>query len=279
MNYFNKNDPSFLRGSMDSVRDDQPYMRRRQDLDNLSLTLAPNELKRFLNNTSMNFNDDTTLAPDSSMELFRISEASEIYFKDTSDQLYSGFLNAFKCHASETEVFDVISELVLVCTEQLEHVFKQIQSGGPKKSTKIEWLIEERNVWRLIHCLYKDRLIVQNEQMDADDIPLTHSEREVVERLYATNSNLREYQLIVDWLELCATERDDIQIGQFTDRTVGWENTLAHLKSKGATVFGSNRELVKSIDPDAPTRERKPLHDLDMEDEKRLAKQVRQMVS
>lgn len=39
-------------------------------------------------------------------------------------------------------------------------------------------------------------------------------------------------------------------------------------------MFGGHRELVKSLDPDAPHRENLPLHDLDMDDQKRLVKHI-----
>lgn len=39
-------------------------------------------------------------------------------------------------------------------------------------------------------------------------------------------------------------------------------------------MFGGPRELVKSLDPDAPHRENLPLHDLDMDDQKRLVKHI-----
>ena len=39
-------------------------------------------------------------------------------------------------------------------------------------------------------------------------------------------------------------------------------------------MFGGRREIVKSLDPDAPHREKLPLHDLDMEDQKRLTRQI-----
>lgn len=39
-------------------------------------------------------------------------------------------------------------------------------------------------------------------------------------------------------------------------------------------MFGGQREIVKSLDPDAPHREKLPLHDLDMEDQKRLTRQI-----
>lgn len=39
-------------------------------------------------------------------------------------------------------------------------------------------------------------------------------------------------------------------------------------------MFGGRREIVKSLDPDAPHREKLPLHDLDMDDQKRLTRQI-----
>lgn len=39
-------------------------------------------------------------------------------------------------------------------------------------------------------------------------------------------------------------------------------------------MFGGNRQIVKSLDPDAPHREKLPLHDLDMDDQKRLTRHI-----
>lgn len=39
-------------------------------------------------------------------------------------------------------------------------------------------------------------------------------------------------------------------------------------------MFGGPRELVHQFDPDAPYREKRPLHDLDLEDQKRLLKNI-----
>lgn len=39
-------------------------------------------------------------------------------------------------------------------------------------------------------------------------------------------------------------------------------------------MFGGTREIVKSLDPDAPHREKLPLHDLDMEDQKRMTRHI-----
>lgn len=39
-------------------------------------------------------------------------------------------------------------------------------------------------------------------------------------------------------------------------------------------MFGGHRQIVKNMDPDAPHREKLPLHDLDMEDQKRLTRYI-----
>lgn len=90
--------------------------------------------------------------------------------------------------------------------------------------------------------------------------------------IFLGNSTLREYQLIVDWLEACYFKKDNIQVGHTTDRTVGWENTLFQLQNPKEIAFGSGSEVVKSLDPDAPIREKRPLHALDEEDNMRLSK-------
>lgn len=53
------------------------------------------------------------------------------------------------------------------------------------------WLREEENTWKLLFCLYKDRLIAQKENLEIEDLPLVNSEKTIVEHLY-----LSEYYLI-----------------------------------------------------------------------------------
>lgn len=53
---------------------------------------------------------------------------------------------------------------------------------------------------------------------------------------------------------------------------VGWENTLFQLQQQKVITFGSGAEIVKSLDPDAVVREKRPLHALDEEDNARLSK-------
>lgn len=185
-----------------------------------------------------------------------------------TDQLYEQFLEILQTHTSDAEIFDTIADLTQIIIDTIDDVTKQ----SKRRPLEADWLIHEKNTWQLLFALYKDRLVVQKDDMEIDDLPLVNSEKLIVEHLYANNARLREYQLIVDWLEETSFETS-AHVGHFSDRTVGWENTLHQLQA-GMSVFGSQKEIVKSLDPDAPFREKKPLHDLDMEDEQRLTKQI-----
>ena len=71
-------------------------------------------------------------------------------------------------------------------------------------------------------------------------------------------------QLVVDWLEQNASDlADGYGLEQYTDKTIAWENTLHELQSKKPIPYKSSRELITQLDPDAPHREKKALHDLD----------------
>lgn len=78
-------------------------------------------------------------------------------------------------------------------------------------------------------------------------------------------------QLVIDWLEKCAADNKldegGPEIGHFTDKIVAWENTLLQLKvckEKDSNIaYGSSKSIVSRLDPDAPIRENKSLHDLD----------------
>lgn len=69
---------------------------------------------------------------------------------------------------------------------------------------------------------------------------------------------------MIDWLEGCAAEEVlGPGLEGFTDKAVAWENTLHELQNKRAVPYRSTREFITELDPDAPTRQRKNLHDMD----------------
>lgn len=272
----------------------------------ISMTMNSDEMRRYI--------DDSAMAPAAAdsmltqnLTLFGGTVAADINSdsldmasaKQHADSLYSRFLENLRCRTNDSEIFDTIKDLIESCSDTLYEISKPTASAARMGSTTAttksvyKWLTKERETWRLLYALYKDRLVVQKEaEIDGggggDDIQLlTGSEREIIEHLYVNNANLREYQLIVDWLEqTAADEHDQIKeggkIGFYTDRTIGWENTLLELKKVNQSFFngggggGGRRavDLVTSLDPDAPHREQRRLADLDAEDQTILARQV-----
>lgn len=178
----------------------------------------------------MNYSYNTTVYNESHMDASMAAERSSA--KQRADALFSTFLEVVKSRKSNLD-FDTIQELVQCCTDILDEVHRHADTRrGAKEKEQLSWLQTERDVWRLVFSLYRDRLVIQKDDMDCDDLDLMRSEKTIAEYLYLNNSVLREYQLIVDWLELCASEQFSAQVGHFTDRTVGWENTLHNFQVK-----------------------------------------------
>ncbi|VDL47246.1 unnamed protein product [Hymenolepis diminuta] len=60
----------------------------------------------------------------------------------------------------------------------------------------------ERSAWQLMHALYSDRTCHVDSPTHSQPLrPYCLSEREIVSHLYDTDSELRETQIVVDWLE------------------------------------------------------------------------------
>lgn len=276
------------------------------DMD-LSIKLTNEEIRSLLSRTTGTGNNqddrrsysfNTTVYNDSQMDTSALVDRPSGIQR--ADSLYGTFLEVVKGRKSNLD-FETVQELVQTCTDILDDVQRHADTRrGMKEKEQLNWLQMERDVWRLVYSLYRDRLLIQKEAaMDCEDLDLMRSEKSIAEYLYLNNAVLREYQLIVDWLELCASEQFSAQVGHFTDRTVGWENTLHNFQVRRGrrkhfmancdcnwqllisspqnpqkNVFNANRNMVKSIDPDAPIREQRALHDLDQEDQSRLLRAI-----
>ena len=84
-----------------------------------------------------------------------------------------------------------------------------------------------------------------------------------------TTQKLRRAQVIVDWLEHNSRkEFENLKVKIPAPSTTGWENTLATLLGK---INAKNNDLVSNLDPDAPLRQKKNLHELDQRDEMEFA--------
>ena len=140
-----------------------------------------------------------------------------------------------------------------------------------KTLSVLEALTNERNTWRLMGKLYNDRLVTSLK--DCSDLlpPVKNSERQVVQRLFQANADIRQTLIVVEWLERNAKSQEEEvltnQMQLFSEGGVTWENTLAALQRGTA---GPN--MVAELDPDAPGRTGRQLHSLDQEEETRLIK-------
>lgn len=260
------------------------------DSHNYSITLMPEELQKMFYNSQFNssvlgtsFNmtaggDNQSLCDRSIIDQYNVDT-----FKEKADMLFPQFLEVLQARTNDSEVFDTIQDLIHTCAGVVEECQKETSKLNEKIMRKrTEWLEMECKTWKLLFALYKDRILIQNadQGMDYDAPNLGGSEKEVIAQLYNCNSTLREYQLIIDWLEACYNNKQTgAKVGHTTDRiAVGWENTLFQLKKEQHVAFGTGAEIVKSLDPDAPIREKKPLHALDEEDNMRLSRCIFQEI-
>ncbi|XP_035258434.1 nuclear pore complex protein Nup107 [Anguilla anguilla] len=195
--------------------------------------------------------------------------------------LFPEFLQSYLRHSSSA-VFDLLEEYEAVCQDKvgtLQRLVQRSTTGQQKfsKTSSVRWLLQQEMVtWRLVTSLYRDRIqTAMEDDVMMEKASLSDSEKVVVEQLFQRDSVVRQSQLVVDWLESIAKD----EIGDFSDniefhsKSVCWENTLHALKQRRVTSStGFSRPLVTELDPDAPVRQKRPLADLDREDDARLLK-------
>lgn len=186
------------------------------------------------------------------------------------DSLYLEFLEILQAATSDHNVLEIVNDLARCCSDAATVVEELKSKVAVPYSEDDRWLEVEKSTWRLLFILYQDRLSEQNE----DDFQYDGmSEKLCVMNLFRRESLLRESQLVVDWLEFNASEREN-EISHFADSTEGWENTLHQLESADTIVFASSKKLIRNLDPDAPSYEGLALHDLDAADWKKLNRKV-----
>ncbi|XP_034474663.1 nuclear pore complex protein Nup107 [Drosophila innubila] len=262
---------------------------------NLSITLLPEEeemlknssagalgLLNRLQNRTGNVHDVSSVSGNTSVMLDDMDDADR--GRGKVDTLFAHFHEVLQSHSNSNETLDVVQQLGQACRQVVEQLELEIERGvggslgAKQRETSVNWLKQEINTWRLLHALYYDRLLLQTDTQADDEMQdgpmLGGSEKEVIQQLYSINSHLREYQLVVDWLEQCYDQQEQANALQSHDRMMAWENTLFQLENLQGAAFGRGREICKQLDPDAPVREQKPLHALDMEDNMRLSRAI-----
>uniref|UniRef100_A0A672RPB5 Nuclear pore complex protein n=1 Tax=Sinocyclocheilus grahami TaxID=75366 RepID=A0A672RPB5_SINGR len=224
---------------------------------------------------------DTSFTEDGSMSALMLKEDDP--GEAASLSLFPEFLQSYLRHAS-TAVFDLLEDYEALCQDKVSMLQKMVLRSAPgqqksSKTVSITWLLQQEMVtWRLITSLYRDRVQTVLEDDIMMDITMpTESEKAVMEQFFQKDSLVRQSQLVVDWLESIAKD----EIGDFSDnieyyaKSVYWENTLHTLKlRRNQSSGGFSRPLVTELDPDAPIRQKRPLADLDREDDSRLLKNL-----
>lgn len=206
--------------------------------------------------------------------------------------VYEEFQKCMKSNVSESRSFDLLTEYESVCKDHVDILRKLMKHTTrnelrfQKAFDMMDLIEQEKNTWQLVHSLLKDQLESElkvdlpGEEMDHDRQSFSRkSDRKIVSDFFEQNSEIRQSQLIVDWLENCALEKVESlrnNIKFFSDRAAGWENTLHKLQNReSASLFGGpDRPMVDEIDPDAAVRQNKTIDDLDKEDESRLLQTV-----
>uniref|UniRef100_A0A9J7Y0W0 Nuclear pore complex protein n=1 Tax=Cyprinus carpio carpio TaxID=630221 RepID=A0A9J7Y0W0_CYPCA len=219
---------------------------------------------------------DTSFTEDVSMSALMLKEDDP--GEAASLSLFPEFLQSYLHHAS-TAVFDLLEDYEALCQDKVSMLQKMVLRSAPgqqksSKTVSITWLLQQEMVtWRLITSLYRYSTRIH---YDLNTMP-TESEKAVMEQFFQKDSMVRQSQLVVDWLESIAKD----EIGDFSDnieyyaKSVYWENTLHTLKlRRNQSSSGFSRPLVTELDPDAPIRQKRPLADLDREDDTRLLKNL-----
>lgn len=159
----------------------------RKDFDSSLFHDSP-QSRTFLDQTNNRYTLDgsTSNIGSSFMSIEKThNEIVENVFKEKTDSLYIHFLEVLQSRSNDAEIFDTVQDLIHTCTSVLDKLQKEEQRSSVKG--KHYWLLQEEKTWKLLYALYKDRVLTQQDNMDADDAPpLNASEKEVVSILYSS---------------------------------------------------------------------------------------------
>lgn len=244
----------------------------------LSITLLPHEMTSAFRTTSFDCTLADLMAQNRSITGTLIQ--SNFPWKSALDSLYMEFFEIYQSHTGD--ILEIVGELARCCSDALKVVQSLKSTVSVDEIEEEIWLENERNTWRLVYILFNDRFLSQTTMMEedlytndaqSDSHYMGRSEKKCMQSLFKRENLIRESQLIIDWLESNAADREQ-QVLHYNDNTVGWENTLHQLQSADTIAFSSTRRIVDQMDPDAPYCQQRNIHDLDLEDEKRLNKRL-----
>ncbi|RWS22909.1 nuclear pore complex protein Nup107-like isoform X1, partial [Leptotrombidium deliense] len=198
--------------------------------------------------------------------------------------LFEDFLEAKRKYPKNDQLFDLLQEYEDLCSDNLTVLLNLVSKTRDAHSlSRCENMLRnERNTWRLLRVLYEDRFKneVHDENMQEENVTRL-TDKEVVDALYDRDSNLRQMQLVIDWLEQnesdALNEDETFKLEFFAEGPYYWENTLHQIINRRRNLSNlkpNEREFCAEMDPDAPFRSAKDLNDVDVEDENRLMKYI-----
>ncbi len=171
--------------------------------------------KRFLDETRVDITMNMTRHRPRE-ELMSVLLEEEIPGVDDALRLFESFIRIFRNFGAEHQVFNQIADYESQCSEQVDCLRRLIQIApqGHGKLVHAQELEQElrleRDTWRLIASLYQDRLNSDSQDSEMEEfwvtLDNTTSEEDLVKQLYEKNANIRQAQLVVDWLEQRAAD-------------------------------------------------------------------------
>uniref|UniRef100_H2YVY0 Nuclear pore complex protein n=1 Tax=Ciona savignyi TaxID=51511 RepID=H2YVY0_CIOSA len=240
-----------------------------------SLFAEPVDMTMMLNETGYLFEPTTPHRYKS-----RIDDPTSV--ESASMGLFSDFKNSLSRYGSTVDLFHLVDSYVEVCEDNeglVRSLTTSMRKGpGYEMAEDMEKLLKhEKQTWRLINALYKDRQSsASNEElMNVDDMMKQISEKQAVEKYFEADCDVRHAQIVIDWLEQNAADEIEgvFEKLQSYSSNVSWENTLHRLK-KNKDQGIEDRHLISEMDPDAPSRQKRAIDELDRQDENQLLKIV-----
>ncbi|KAM3176472.1 hypothetical protein ACTXT7_006432 [Hymenolepis weldensis] len=163
----------------------------------------------------------------------------------------------------------------LVTAEKYLHFTNEYLTVLPRRSSEpsvFDVIDFERSAWQLMYALYSDRTCHIDSPIHSQPLrPYCLSEKEIVSHLYDTDSELRETQIVVDWLEGKVREEIVKVAGKYEclfNETTIWENTRHLIETMGISDLKA-KHIISQLFPDAPFIGEGTLVQKDIENENR----------
>ncbi|KAN0041893.1 hypothetical protein ACTFIV_004446 [Dictyostelium citrinum] len=144
-----------------------------------------------------------------------------------------------------------------------------MQNNRKQKEQQLKNYQMEKDTWSILKKLYEyrdiQRSIDQKEKIDISQ----PNQVQVYNYLIKKDHKLRENLILLEWLEEMSSQVE------FNDNDpVFWEYTLIKLKKSNAITMLTNNQMVSELDPDAMSRQNKPIDKDDEKNQSRFLKTV-----